>query len=291
MEPDYVKLKVIKPALAGYINEAHILLGRSPLPDEEAVHDIRVLMKRARATVRLLDLQISDELFVKEHDTYREIGRMMASNRETSVQRKTLKLLKKENKDLFAKLEENEIVKGLLEKSESPNDESEKLKIEKVNIIAGKAAARLRFYSFDKLNPQMLLKQLEKTYLVAAENYLKCRINPKPDAIHEFRKKSKDFLYQLYFFRPLNPAIIKDLEKKLDIITQNLGKCNDLSQLIRLLDYKYGSPDNIDTINELVAVIRNKQDEYLLKIWPLSYKIFCPGQKLVNVLGFKLLII
>jgi len=201
MELDYVKLKDIKPALAGYISESQKLLNRSVVPDEEAVHDIRVLMKKARATARLLSSQVDDELFIKENVAYREIGRMMASSRETSVQRRTLKLLKKENKDLFIRLSENEKVQMLLKKPEQEpsQDGGEQLKIEQINDLLNKAAFRLRFYTLDKLDPQLLLKELEKTYVITADNYLKCRINPKPAALHQFRKRSKDFLYQLYF--------------------------------------------------------------------------------------------
>lgn len=293
MELDYVKLKDIKPALSGYISDSQILLKRSAVPDEEAVHDIRVLMKKARGAVRLLNTQVDDELFLKEDVAYREIGRMLASSRETSVHRKTLKFLKKENSDLFTRLAENEKVQSLLKKPErDPGvDEAENLKAEQIYELLNKAIYRLRFYTLDKLNPQLLLKELERTYILAADNYLKCRINLKPAALHELRKRSKDFLYQLYFFRPLNPSLIKDLEKKLDALTQNLGKYNDLSQIIRLLEYKPGDPDNSPATDELIVVIRNNQDKYLSKVWPLAYKVFCPGQKLINVLGFRLLVI
>ena len=293
MELDFVKLKDIKPALAGYINESQVLLKRSAPPDEEAVHDIRVFMKKARATARLLSSQIDDELFIKENVAYREIGKLMASSRETSVQRRTLKLLKKENKDLFKRLSENEKVQLLLKKHEQELvvDEAEKFKVEQINELLNKAAYRLRFYTLDKLNPQMLLKELEKSYIIAADNYLKCRINTKSTALHEFRKRSKDFLYQLYYFRSLNPSVTKDLEKKLDTLTQNLGKYNDLSQIIRMLDYNPAAPVNSPATDELIVVIKDKQDEYLSEVWPLGYKIFCPGQNLINVLGFRLLVI
>ncbi|MBA4321389.1 MAG: hypothetical protein C0408_01090 [Odoribacter sp.] len=293
MELDYVKLKDIKPALSGYISDSQILLKRASVPDEEAVHDIRVLMKKARGAVRLLNAQVDDELFTKENIAYREIGRMLSSWRESSVHRKTLKFLKKENPDLFSRLAENEKIKVLLKKQEPEPvaDGAENLEVEQIYDQLDKAAHRLRFYNLDKLNPQVLLKELERTYITASGSYLKCRINPKPAALHEFRKRSKDFLYQLYFFRPLNPALIKELEKKLDTLTQNLGKYNDLSQIINLLEYKSGAADNLTAISELAVVIRDKQDEFLSRAWPLAYKIFCPGQKLINVLGFRLLVI
>jgi CHAD domain-containing protein len=293
MELDYVKLKDIKPSLAGYIEDSQTLLKRSEIPDEEAVHDIRVLMKKARGAVRLLNSQVVDELFIKENIAYREIGRMLSMSRETSVHRKTLKTLKKENQGLFSRLGDNAKVQSLLMKPEANPalEEAEKAKASETYELLNKAAHRLRFYNLDNLNPHLLLKELEKTYISAADNYLKCRLNHKPAALHEFRKRSKDFLYQLYFFRPLNPVLIKELEKKLDLLTQNLGKYNDLSQIIWFLDYKPAAPENLSPVDELIVVIRDKQDEYLAKVWPLAYKIFCPGQKLINLLGFRLLVI
>ena len=113
---------------------------------------------------------------------------------------------------------------------------------------------------------------------MVADIYLTCRNNPKPDKLHEFRKKPKIFLYQLCFFRPLNPSAIKALEKKLDNLTQNLGRYNDLTQLVRALDYEYSVNKYMPAMDELVIRIREKQDRYLSKIWPAAYKIFCPGR-------------
>jgi predicted DNA-binding protein len=81
------------------------------------------------------------------------------------------------------------------------------------------------------------------------------------------------------------------LEKRLDNLTQNLGKYNDLTQLIEAMEYNISNPDNLASLNELMILIKDKQDQYLSKVWPTAYKIFCPGQQLINVLGFKLLVI
>jgi CHAD domain-containing protein len=141
------------------------------------------------------------------------------------------------------------------------------------------------------IDPQPLLKELEITYLTVSDLYLKCRNNPRPKAIHEFRKKAKDFLYQLYIFRPLNPPVVKALEKKLDSITQNLGRFNDLDQILKTLDYKYIREKNQPELDELVVKIREMQDKFLGKVWSASSEIFTPGRKLVNLLGYKLLVI
>jgi CHAD domain-containing protein len=71
MELDYVKLKDIKPALSDYLTDSLEFLKRSAVPDEEVVHDVRVLMKKARSAVLLLNSQVEDELFIKENQEYR----------------------------------------------------------------------------------------------------------------------------------------------------------------------------------------------------------------------------
>jgi len=290
---DYVKLKDIKPALSGYVSESLILLKRSPVPDDDAIHDIRVLMKKSRAAVKLLASQLDEESFNREYLAYREAGRILCVWRDSSVHHKTLKILKKANRKLFIEIEDHEKVKDLLIKYEQPTEVTPEIntQIEKIEEILKKSAFRMRFYTLDKLDPQLLIKELEKSYKTVSEIYLECRVNPKPAKLHEFRKKGKDFLYQLYFFRPLNPAGIKGLEKRLYNITQSLGKYNDLTQLINTLEYNFSDPLNTPALNELIVIIKEYQDRYLAKVWPSAYKIFCPGHQLINVLGFKLLVI
>lgn len=293
MESDYVKLKDVKPVLAGYIRDAQSLVNMTPLPDDKAIHDIRVLMKKSRAVVKLIKTQIDVEAFSREYESYRETGRLLSTWRDTTVFRKTLKDLKKSHPSLFSKLSGDPVLSRLVAKPENQTEpsSSQKEDIEKIKDTLGKAGYRLRFCDLSRIDPQSLLNELNDTHRIVTEKYLASRNYMKPEMIHEFRKKAKDFLYQLYFFRPLNPHSIKTLEKKLDLMTLNLGKCNDLSQLINELGYKYKPGSDITPIDELVVLIRHEQDRYLSKVWPVAYKIFCPGQKLLNVLGFKLLMI
>lgn len=293
MELDYVKLKQIKPAIAGYIRDSRALLIKSAIPDDRAVHDIRVLMKKSRALLKLAAPQLDHAYHDRNIADLRDVGKIICSWREASVQRKTLKTLRKEYPDIFSQLYENEVLSLLLEKQApiaEPSDEI-KAELEQIDILLKNTGYRIRFQSMNIIDPQTLLKELELTFIKVTDIYLSCRNNPKTETMHRFRKKAKDFLYQLYIFRSLNPSVIKALEKKLDSLTQNLGKFNDLAQLIKTLDYNYKEGVNLPAMDELIVKIREKQDRYLSKVWPSAYQIFCPGQKLVNVLGFKLLVI
>lgn len=293
MESDKVKLREIKPALANYIREAQALISMKPFPDEKAVHDIRVLMKKCRAVMKLISSQIDEDSYRRNYDVFSETGRVLSAWRDTSVHRKTLKDLKRNHAGLFSSLQADENLEAMMKKPLSTVAHTPELLEDLIRIetMLNKSGFRLRFLKMDNLDPEILLKELENSYKIVMDKFMVCRNNPKMQNIHVFRKRSKDFLYQLWFFRPLNPPVIKSLEKKLDAMTQNLGKFNDLAQLIVKLEYKYSGAAEPAYMDELVILIREAQDRYLSKVWPAAHKIFHPGRKLVNVLGFRLLTI
>jgi len=287
------KLKEIKPALSGYIRDCQVMLKVYPVPDESVVHDVRVLLKKSRAVLKLTGSQLDVVCFERSLSDLRETGRILSSWRETTVYRKTLKELRKSNPKIFTMLKDNEKITLLLKKSpapQAPSDE-QKTSIDKIESLITRTGYRIRFEPMARLDPNLLLNQLEITYQNVQDLYLQCRNSPKPVKLHEFRKRAKDFLYQLYFFRPLNPRVVKAIERKLDDMTQNLGRYNDLTQLLLELGYKYQPGTNTPAMDELIVRIREKQDRYLSKVWPSAFKVFYPGQQMVNLLGFKLLII
>jgi CHAD domain len=293
MPPEAVKLKEIKPVLQGYITEARSMLDPSVMPSDTVVHDVRVLMKKSRASVRLLKSQIDKAAFDREYAAFREIGRIMRLWRETSVHRKVLKSLRKKYPDLFLQLASNEKINALLNNNQASTGLSPELKtdIETIIGILVKSGYRWRFRSLGTLDPHLLLEELESAYHGVSGCYLTSRNYPKQANIHELRKRTKDFLYQLYFFRALNPKVIKTLENKLDSMAQNLGQYNDYAVLINTLGYKYSGPENTGALDELILVIRQEEDKCLSKVWPDAYRLFRPGESLMNLLGFRVLTI
>ena len=293
MLTNYIKLKDIKPVLYGYIREAQFMLDPGEIPGEKVVHDVRVLMKKSRASVRLLKSQIDEESFNREYGPLRDVGRIMQSWRETSVHRKLIKSLKKKYPGLFSRLTGNEKINLLLSKQEISNIPSSEMKegVEGIINLLLKSGYRWRFRTMNNLDPHLLLKELEITYIAVTSCFMTARNYPKTANLHEFRKRTKDFLYQLYFFRALNPKSVKILEKKLDSIAQNLGRYNDFAVLIKTLGYRYSRTENKNALDELILIIRQEQDKCLANVWPTAFRIFRPGQTLVNVLGFKVLTI
>ncbi|HAM11234.1 MAG TPA: hypothetical protein DCP74_13400 [Bacteroidales bacterium] len=293
MEADKVKLKEIKPVLTGYISKSQVLLRRDAVPDEDAVHDIRVLMKKSRAVLKLTCPLTDTELQNKDIHDLKRVGQLMSILRDTSVHRKTLRDLRKEFPGIFKSLAGNEKIGKLMQKPEdiSEPDLTMNSEIDEINELINKSGYRIRFYQIQNIDPVKLMHQLELSFYVVQNIYLECRNKPIPEKIHQFRKRSKDFLYQLYFFRPLNPAAVKALEKRLERMTMYLGAYNDLYQLIKSIGYTWSGESADPAMDELILKIRDKQDESLARVWPVAYKCFCPGKQIVNLLGFKLLVL
>jgi len=279
----------IKPVLCGYLTEAQTMLDPLAFPDEKVVHDVRVLMKKSRATLRLLKPLMDKASFDREYLTFREIGRLMRKWRETSVHRKILKDLKKRFPELFSHLTDNEKINRLLEKQDAFIEPSGEMSGELAKIIEllRRSNFRLRFQALAINDQNIILAELEKTFDTVSHCFLKARNYPKNINLHEFRKKTKDLLYQLFFFRPIDPRAIKNLEKRLDSLGQNLGKYNDYAVLIDTLGYRYPSGENISAVDDLIVIVKQEQDKSLLKIWPLAYRIFRPGNKLTILPGFR----
>jgi CHAD domain-containing protein len=127
MEHDSISLKEIKPALAGYISESQILLSREAFPDDKVIHDVRVLMKKSRAALKLVAPLIGSEFVTRDIVALREVGRKMCCWRESTVLRKNLKELKKEFPGIFSGLADNIRINLILKKPDDTARPSEML--------------------------------------------------------------------------------------------------------------------------------------------------------------------
>jgi len=289
MGSENIRIREIKPVLAEYISRSRDLLKRSAIPDDDAVHDIRVYMKKSRAVLRLTAPLMENSLSDRDLQSLKRVGQLMCHWRDTSVHRKTLKELRKKHHIIFSKLSDNEKITSLMSKPETPPgpDEDMRNSIAEIDELLSRTYFRLRFNQMQKIDTYNLFVLLGLSFDTVRKIYLDCRNRVRPEKMHDFRKRSKDFLYQLYFFRPMNPSGIKSIEKRLERMTLNLGKYNDLYQLLNTLGYVYPNELSNPALDELVIKIREEQDYYLSKVWPEAYRIFCPGKELTAILGLN----
>jgi len=289
MGSENIRIREIKPVLSDYISKSRELLKISAVPDEDAIHDIRVLMKKSRAVLKLAGPMNSSGLQDRDLISLKRVGQIMCHWRDKSVHRKTLRGLRKDYPALFSKVGSDEKIAVLMRKPEviaEPDKEMASGLIE-IDDLLNKTFFRIRFNDMRKIETAYLLENLELSFEKVRNIYLECRNHPRPEKIHKFRKLSKDLLYQMYFFRPVNRTEIKQLEKRLERMTLNLGKYNDLQQLLAELEYKWPDEKILPALIELAIIIKGLQDQYLIKVWKDAYLCFTPGRDMQNFLGFN----
>jgi len=159
-KPVYVNMKEIKPSLAWYIRESQLLLKKSSIPDERVVHDVRVLMKRSRAVLKLAGPQLDKEWLERNMMALRETGRLLSALRDTSVQRKILKELKKDNPSLFASLKDNDKLSSMIKKPEQFNVATPTVSeiLADSELILHKTGYRIRFEPMADLDAKLLFR-------------------------------------------------------------------------------------------------------------------------------------
>jgi hypothetical protein len=272
-----------KPVLCSYISDARLMIHPGRLPGQRAVHDVRVLMKKARAAIKLLRSIMDEDSFKREYGAFRETGRIMSTWRESTVHRKLLRDFRKRHPALFARVKDEIVIRQLLEIHDDPSSSAEKNRedLHEIMDILHRSSSRIRFLNMKVPDQGILLDELGRSFTLVSDCYLNARHNPKDVNIHEFRKKTKDLLYQLFFIRHMNPKAVRSLEKNLDQLAQDLGKYNDYAVLLRTLDYRYRTDANNPAHDEFAVIVRQEQDKYLMRIWPSAYRIFRPGKTLL----------
>lgn len=240
-------------------------------------------MKKARAAIKLLRSIMDEDSFRREYGAFRETGRIMSSWRESTVHWKLLGDFRKRHPALFERVKDEKVILKLLEPHDDSASSADRIRedILKIKDILHRSSSRIRFLNLKDPDKRLLLEELERSFKLVSECYLIARHYPKDINIHEFRKKTKDLLYQLFFFRFLNPRAVMNLEKRLDQLSQDLGKYNDYAVLLGALNYKYQTDANNHALDEFAVVVRQEQDKYLMRIWPVAYRIFKPGKGLL----------
>lgn len=263
-------------AILGYISQSQSMLLHSGTPGEKTVHGVRVLMKRSRAALKLLSPQMDESVCDDLQNALKVPGRSLGTLREASVHRRDLKKLLKKYPAIHSRLKENERIAALLsqENAEVAVQEKEGTSCKELIALLERAAVMLKLQSLELVSDKMLLNELERSFRNVMDYYLMSRNHPRSRNLHEYRKNAKDLLYQLAFFRHSGINGMKRLEKRLKMITLELGRYHDLAQLIRKLAYKYPGSENNRAMDELVALIRAKQDRSMSEILPASFRIF-----------------
>ncbi len=214
--------------------------GRKPLDtpgitDEVAVHDLRKVLKRWRAILRLIGPVVGDEAEVLRIEA-RDLAREMASARDG---RAALEALSDLGEDIPTLSERSRasIAERLTRIGASAEAASItpmlKARVSEALARAANAVERWPIADFDSIEAT---RQLTTTYRRARDAMPAIWEQASPEELHRFRRRVVEHRYQMELVEPVWPKLIRLWVAESQRLRDRLGAHQDLAVLQRMIE-------------------------------------------------------
>ena len=223
------------------------------------IHDIRVATKKMRALLRLCGDLISEVDGEKHAVSLREIRNTFAGTRDLEVMRLRLE-------ELFPLEQAGAAVAllGLMVNPDEPLPERTRAR-----ELAGELKSRLEQTKLELLTAEQMLENAGASYRKARKLLRKNRRKPQTEAMHDWRKRTKDVCYHALAMAELKPA--GKNAAALDALAESLGEYHDLALLEERADKHPQLIKVIAARRKAVGKACFKAGEKLFKAAPSNY--------------------
>jgi CHAD domain-containing protein len=213
---------------AGRIEHAvEELRGKTDDGPEEAVHEARKDMKKLRALLRLVRDEIGDETYRVENATFRDAARRLSSVRDADVMLATLDSLDDQGDVGVALRSAIEEHRASLETGGGGRDDAARDVIDRLED----ARKRLDEWPLEHDGFEAVEQGLRRVYKRGRRELGAAEGDPTSEALHEWRKRTKDLWYHLQILRPSWSSVLKPLSDEAHLLSEQLGNDHDLAVL------------------------------------------------------------
>jgi CHAD domain-containing protein len=198
------------------------------------VHDARKSLKRLRALVRLVRDDLAKQVYRRENDAFREIGRAFSDVRDATVLVETLE-------DITARYEPelpDGVFTRLREQLVAERDVADAAIAERGEDLSAAVAelelARARVAAWplpEEAGADALKPALRRIRRRGRKAWKAVRDEPNDEHLHELRKRTKDVWYTAQIARPMAPKRMRKLASRAHDLSTDLGDDHDLATL------------------------------------------------------------
>ena len=218
--------KGIRRAAHGRAEDAVGLLRDEYADPIEAVHEARKDMKKLRATLKLVRPLIGDKTYARENARFRDAGRALSDVRDAQVRAHTI--------DALAKRFPDDpppggwwTLRALLVGDASGNGALEALR-EQVSDEIERGNQAIEDWPLGANGFELLRPGLKRAYSRGRRRFRDARQEPSDEALHEWRKRSKDLWYHLRLVRRAWPEVMTTTADEAHELSDRLGDDHDL---------------------------------------------------------------
>jgi CHAD domain-containing protein len=220
----------------------------------EAVHDARKALKQERSLLRLARGTIGSSVRRSENAALRHAAGRLSAARDAEVM---LQALDELSERFAGQVPQTtfDAVRGRLEAERDPARER-LLAPGPVGAVADELRAvrsRIDDWPLRRGGWKALAPGLGRAYERGRRSFRKAKAKPGVEALHEWRKRTKDIWYHLRLLKALSPAIVGGLADEAHGLSDLLGDDHDLALLREKLRAGGGDvPVDVDGLIELI---------------------------------------
>jgi CHAD domain-containing protein len=237
---------------------------------EQDIHQVRTIIKRLRALLRLIRPAVAPTFFNRENARLRTAAGLLSFARDAEVARETLKMLPVSNQS------DQDAVRSVLSGFESnvelPNDvEQTMAEVKRRLEQTRRNFQRLKLRGSE---PEILERGLRAVYR-QGRNRMKDAIELGEDsAFHRWRIRAKNLYYEIEFLESVWPERLHRLISRLAKLQDNIGLVHDAAVLRAWLMKTPANFGGGETVQRVVSCLDNQTSKLRERAVPLGRKIW-----------------
>lgn len=214
--------------LARVDNALAELRGDTESTPAEAIHEARKDMKKIRSAIRLVRDALGDDLYRRENQHYRDIGRELSGLRDAEVLVETLDALAERfgpaQDERYAGLWDR-FQQELQARREDGSQERE-MASAAAALVAGRG--RVETWPLEGDGWELIAPGIHRSYRRGRKRLREVEQRASDETLHEWRKRAKDLWYQLRLIQEAEPELIGTLAAQAHDLSDHLGDDHDL---------------------------------------------------------------
>jgi CHAD domain-containing protein len=245
------------------------LTGGGPADRDEAVHDARKRLKKARSALRLVRDDVGADVQRSETAALRDAARRLSGARDAYVLLETLGTIREEADGALPAATVRKL-RGILGRSRENEPVEDEAVAAEIAAVRGRVAA---WQLEDEGFPAGGLQRIYRRGRLAMEQAIEHR---EDEPWHEWRKRAKDLWYALRILEPVSGKQLKGAVAEASALSDVLGEHNDVAVLRAAVVRRAPDLEHLDLVH---TALDRRRDRVRLAAAPLGLRLYAEKPK------------
>lgn len=254
------------------LSDARAHLAAEGEQQHQGIHEARKRIKEIRALLRLVRQPLGRE-FARENAFYRDTAAALSEFRDAEAMIEAFNQFAASSRQPQNKLN---IIREQLERrrdTQVATPQRIATAMREASLRLAEAEPRIAHWQignqFSALSPG-----LQRSYRQGRKRLKRARKDPADEALHEWRKRVKDYWYQSKLLRDLWPAVMSAWQKQLKVLSGLLGDEHDLTVLITLFEEHADDFGGKTELKPVLTELAKHQQKLRKRAWLLGARLY-----------------